>query len=222
MVLRLVLAEDNLLMREGITSVLALDGDVEVVAVCEDFDGLLAAVIEHGPDVVLTDIRMPPSQTDEGIRAANVIRAEHPEIGVVVLSQYVEPEYALRLFEDGSAGRAYLLKERVGDLAQLTSALRSVATGGSVVDPTVVDALIEARTKDRPSVLDRLTDREQEVLAEMAKGGSNAAIGEALFISPRSVEKHINSIFMKLDLPPEDDTNRRVRAVLLYLGSRPD
>ncbi len=222
MVLRLVLAEDNLLMREGISAVLALDNGVEVVAVCEDFDGLIAAVTEHLPDVVMTDIRMPPSQTDEGIRAANLIRSEHPEIGVVVLSQYVEPDYALRLFEDGSSGRAYLLKERVGDLAQLASALRSVATGGSVVDPTVVDALIEARATDRPSVLDRLTDREQEVLAEMAKGGSNAAIGEALFISARSVEKHINSIFMKLDLSPEEDTNRRVRAVLLYLGSRPD
>jgi len=222
MVLRLVLAEDNLLMREGISAVLALDDGVEVVAVCEDFDGLLAAVTVHGPDVVLTDIRMPPSQTDEGIRAANLIRTEHPEVGVVVLSQYVEPEYALQLFADGSAGRAYLLKERVGDLAQLSSALRSVAGGGSVVDPTVVDALIEARTADRPSVLDRLTEREHEVLAEMAKGGSNAAIGEALFISPRSVEKHINSIFMKLDLSPEEDTNRRVRAVLLYLGSRPE
>jgi len=209
-------------MREGISAVLALDDGVEVVAVCEDFDGLLAAVTVHGPDVVLTDIRMPPSQTDEGIRAANLIRTEHPEVGVVVLSQYVEPEYALQLFADGSAGRAYLLKERVGDLAQLSSALRSVAGGGSVVDPTVVDALIEARTADRPSVLDRLTEREHEVLAEMAKGGSNAAIGEALFISPRSVEKHINSIFMKLDLSPEEDTNRRVRAVLLYLGSRPE
>lgn len=218
MVLRLVLAEDNLLMREGIASVLALDGNVDVVALCEDYDELLAAVKEHGPDVVLTDIRMPPSQTDEGIRAANLIRTEHPEIGVVVLSQYVEPEYALRLFEDGSAGRAYLLKERVGDLAQLSSALRSVAEGGSVVDPTVVDALIEARTADRPSILDRLTEREREVLSEMAKGGSNAAIGEALFISPRSVEKHINSIFTKLDLLPEKETNRRVRAVLLYLA----
>ena len=207
-------------MREGITSVLALDTDIEVVAVCENYDELLAAVAEHGPDVVMTDIRMPPSQTDEGIRAANLIRTEHPDIGVVVLSQYVQPGYASRLVEDGSSARAYLRKERVGPLAQLTSALTSVAEGGSGVDPKVVDALIEARTDGQPSVLDRLTDREQEVLAEMAKGGSNVAIGEALFISPRSVEKHINSIFMKLDLSPEEDTNRRVRAVLLYLGNR--
>ena len=218
MVLRLVLAEDSYLMREGISALLALDDELELVATCESFDGLLAAVDEHQPDVVLTDIRMPPTQTDEGIRAAKQIRTEHPGMGVVVLSQYVEPDYAMRLFEDGSEGRAYLLKERVADLDELSAAIRKVHAGGSVVDPKVVDALIDARNTDDGSILDRLTEREHEVLAEMAKGGNNSAIGEALFISARSVEKHIGSIFTKLDLSESDDTNRRVRAVLLYVG----
>jgi DNA-binding NarL/FixJ family response regulator len=221
MVLRVVIAEDSLLMREGISSVLALDDDIALVAGCGDYDELLAAVEEHQPDVVITDIRMPPTQTDEGIRAANVIRADHPEIGVVVLSQYVEPQYALKLLEAGSGGRAYLLKERVADPAELATAVRRVADGGSVIDPKVVDALIEGRSQDRASILSRLTEREREVLAEMAVGRSNVAIGEALFISARSVEKYINSIFMKLDLPQTEDINRRVRAVVLYLGDRP-
>jgi len=221
MALRIVLAEDSYLMREGITALLALDDELDLVAGCESYDELLDAVKEHRPDVVITDIRMPPTQTDEGIRAANVIRAEHPEIGVVVLSQYVEPEYAMRLFEEGSDGRAYLLKERVADLGELAAAIQRVHEGGSVVDPRVVDALIAARVEEQDSILNRLTDREHEVLAEMAKGGNNAAIGEALFISPRSVEKHINSIFTKLDLSQSADTNRRVRAVLLYLGLGP-
>jgi DNA-binding NarL/FixJ family response regulator len=218
MVLRLVLAEDSFLMREGISALLALDDELDLVASEESYDGLLAAVEEHQPDVVLTDIRMPPTQTDEGIRAANTIRAGYPEIGVVVLSQYVEPEYAMRLFETGSAGRAYLLKERVADLGELGAAIRSVHQGGSVIDPKVVDALISARSTEPGSILDRLTERELEVLAEMAKGGNNSAIGEALFISARSVEKHIGSIFTKLDLSETEDTNRRVRAVLLFLG----
>jgi DNA-binding NarL/FixJ family response regulator len=218
MVLRVVLAEDSLLMREGIVAVLALSDEIDLVDSCADYDSLLASVAEHDPDVVVTDIRMPPTQTDEGIRAANEIRASNPDVGVVVLSQYVEPDYAMRLLEGGSGGRAYLLKERVGDAEELASAIRRVADGGSVVDPKVVDALIDARTTSAPSVLDRLTEREGEVLAEIAKGGTNAAVGEALFISPRSVEKHVNSIFMKLDLSHETDTNRRVRAVLLYLA----
>ena len=217
MVLRVVLAEDSLLMREGIVSVLALSDEIELVESCEDFDGLIQAVAEHKPDVVVTDIRMPPTQTDEGIRAAKEIRTSNPDVGVVVLSQYVEPDYAMRLFAEGSNGRAYLLKERVGDVNELAMAIRRVADGDSVVDPKVVDALIEARTS-KTSVVDRLTEREREVLAEIAKGGTNAAVGEALFISPRSVEKHVNSIFMKLDLSHETDTNRRVRAVLLYLA----
>jgi DNA-binding NarL/FixJ family response regulator len=220
-VLRLVLAEDSFLMREGIRASLTLDEDLDLVAACGSYDELIAAVEQHDPDVVLTDIRMPPTQTDEGIRAANLFRDTHPGIGVVVLSQYVEPDYAVRLFADGSDGRAYLLKERVGDIDELAGAIRRVAEGGSVLDPKVVDALIEGRSRDESSVLGRLTDREREVLAEMAKGGSNAAIGEALFISARSVEKHIGSIFTKLDLPETDDVHRRVRAVLVYLGALP-
>jgi DNA-binding NarL/FixJ family response regulator len=221
MVIRLVLAEDSYLMREGITASLALDDGLELVAVCGTYDELVAAVGEHRPDVVLTDIRMPPTQTDEGIRAAMVIRDEYPEIGVVVLSQYVEPDYAVRLFGSGSDGRAYLLKERVGDIDELAGAIRRVAEGGSVLDPKVIDALIEGRSRQDSSVLDRLTDREREVLAEMARGGSNAAIGEALFISARSVEKHIGAVFSKLDLSETDDVHRRVRAVLVYLGALP-
>ena len=219
MTLRLVLAEDSYLMREGIVSLLALDDELELVASCESYDELVTAADDHRPDVVLTDIRMPPTQTDEGIRAAGEIRARQPDVGVVVLSQYVEPEYAIRLFENGSEGLAYLLKERVADLDELGGAIRRVAEGGSVIDPKVVDALIAAKSAQRASVLDRLSERETEVLAEMATGSSNAGIGEALFISPRSVEKHINSIFTKLDLPPADDSHRRVRAVLLYLGA---
>jgi DNA-binding NarL/FixJ family response regulator len=215
---RIVLAEDSYLMREGISSLLELDNELELVASCENPEELFAAVAEHDPDVVITDIRMPPTQTDEGIRAALQIRAQHPNTGVVVLSQYVEPDYALRLFTHGSDGLAYLLKERVADLAELTNAIERVAAGGSVIDPKVVEALIEARIEQESSVLGRLTDRELEVLAEMAKGGTNVAIGEALFISPRSVEKHINSIFTKLDLSPTDDVHRRVAAVLMYLG----
>jgi len=218
MVVRVVLAEDNVLMREGIAAVLTLSDEIDLVDSCENYDELIAAVAEHQPDVVITDIRMPPSQTDEGIRAANEIRVTDPEIGVVVLSQYVEPAYAMMLFEHGSSGRAYLLKERVGDVEELTAVVKRVAGGGSVVDPKVVDALIKARTDAASSILDRLTEREREVLAEIAKGGTNAAVGDALFISPRSVEKHVNSIFMKLDLSHEEDTNRRVRAVLVYLA----
>lgn len=216
--LRLVLAEDSFLVREGLSALLALDDQLELVESCESYDELVAAVDHHRPDVVITDIRMPPTQTDEGIRAANHIRARHPGVGVVVLSQYVEPEYAVSLFDQGSEGRAYLLKERVADLEELGAAIRRVAEGGSVVDPRVMDALISSKATRESSLLDRLTDREREVLAEMAKGGSNAAIGEALFISARSVEKHVNSIFTKLDLPPTDDLNRRVRAVLIHLG----
>jgi len=220
MALRVVVAEDNLLMREGIISVLALDDDLELVASCADYDELLTAVAEHRPDVVITDIRMPPTQTDEGIRAAKVIREDHPEVGVVVLSQYVEPQYAVNLLEAGSSGRAYLLKERVADRGELSAAIRRVANGGSVIDPRVVDALLAADSKGRPSIIDRLTERELEVLAEMAGGGNNAAIGDALFISPRSVEKHISSIFSKLELSQVDDIHKRVRAVLLFLGTR--
>ncbi len=215
MAIRLVLAEDSYIMREGISSVLAIADSLELVASCETYDELIEAVEEHRPDVVITDIRMPPTQTDEGIRAANLIRELYPETGVVVLSQYAEPEYALALFEEGSAGRAYLLKEKVSDLDQLTAAIEEVARGTSVVDPDIVDLLVNAR---KDSILDRLTDRETEVLAEIAKGRNNAGVGEALFISERAVEKHISSIFTKLDLSHEEHTHRRVRAVLQYLA----
>ncbi len=216
--LRVVIAEDSVLMREGITSVLALHDDLELVEACADFDALLAAVAAHSPDVVLTDIRMPPTQTDEGIRAANAFHDTHPGMGVVVLSQYVEPDYAMRLLEQGSNGRAYLLKERIGDPDELAAAIRRVHDGGSVIDAKVVEALIAGRARGRPTLLERLTERETEVLAQMAQGKSNAAIGSGLFISPRSVEKHINAIFSKLDFGQEADSNRRVRAVLLYLS----
>ena len=219
MPLTVVVAEDNVLMREGIESVLGLEDDLNLVASCDNYDDLLIAVEDHRPDVVITDIRMPPTQTDEGIRAAIAIRSAHPEVGVVVLSQYVEPEYAMKLFEHGSEGRAYLLKERVADVNELASAVLRVADGESVVDPKVVEALIAAQARGERSILDRLTDREREVLAELAKGGRNAAVGSALFISARSVEKHINSIFTKLDLPQSQDSHRRVQAVLLYLGA---
>ncbi len=190
----------------------------DVVAMAEDHDGLLSAVEEHRPEVVVTDIRMPPTRTDEGIRAARQIRDEHPEIGVVVLSQYVEPEYALRLLEDGSSGLAYLLKERVGDSGALAEAVERVAAGESKVDPKVIDALVVGRLSQKESKLERLTPREREVLEELASGRSNHAIAETLYLSERAVEKHINSIFTKLDLLPEKETNRRVRAVLLYLA----
>ncbi len=218
MVLRVVIAEDSFLMREGIATVIGLDDQFDLVATSGSYDELIGVVSEHEPDVVITDIRMPPSQTDEGIRAANDLRTTHPEIGVVVLSQYVEPAYALRLFEDGSEGRAYLLKERVGDGDELLAAVLRVSEGGTVVDPKVVDALMRDHSRAKPSVLERLTDREREVLEQMATGASNGGIGDALFISARSVEKHINSIFTKFDLAQDSDTHRRVRAVLVYLS----
>jgi DNA-binding NarL/FixJ family response regulator len=220
MALRLVLAEDNYLVREGVTKLLEGQDDVELVASCEDLDGLLKAVDEHTPDVVLTDIRMPPSNSDEGIRAAEQLRDDHPDIGVVVLSQYIEPSYALALFERGSHGRAYLLKERVSDVSQLLGAIQEVSRGGSVVDPKVVEALVSARSRSRKSPLDLLTPRERETLGEMAQGKTNAAIAASLVLSERAVEKHINSIFSKLGLSEERDVHRRVKAVLLFLADK--
>jgi DNA-binding NarL/FixJ family response regulator len=217
MSLKLVLAEDSYIVREGEKLVLEHAG-YDLVAVAEDYFELMDAVAEHHPDVVVTDIRMPPSRTDEGIRAAREIRAEHPDIGVVVLSQYVEPDYAIRLLEDGSAGYAYLLKERVGDSGELVEAIERVAVGESKIDPKVVDALIVGRNAGRSSRLDRLTNREREVLEHVAAGGTNADIAAALFLSERAVEKHINSIFTKLDLLASVDGNRRVKAVLVYLA----
>lgn len=211
-----VLAEDAYIVREGIKLLLEEAGYVLSAAV-ENYDELMEAVRDHAPDVVVTDIRMPPTRTDEGVRAAREIRRLYPAVGVVVLSQYVEPDYALALFAEGSEGLAYLLKERVGDLAHFEHAIDEVRKGGSVVDPKVVDALVEARTRPR-SKLTRLTERELEVLGEVASGKSNSAIAESLFLSERAIEKHINSIFTKLDLLPERETNRRVAAVLLFLA----
>lgn len=220
MPIRVVLAEDSYLVREGVRMLIETEPALELVATCEDLAGLLAAVEETRPDVVLSDIRMPPSGTDEGIRAAEQLRRTHPETGVVVLSQYVDPQYALTLFQHGSQGRAYLLKERVADLDQLLGAIRAVASGGSVVDPKVVDALVDARAHQERSTLGRLTPREHEVLGEIAQGKNNAAIAGALFLTERAVEKHINAIFSKLGLTEQRDSHRRVRAVLLYLAER--
>lgn len=219
---RVVVAEDSLLVREGICRLLELSEGVEVAASVEDLPGLLAAVDEHRPDVLLTDIRMPPTGTDEGIRAALQLRRDHPGIGVVVLSQFVEPTYALQLLEDGSEGRAYLLKERVGDPDQLVAAIRQVAHGGSMIDPKVVESLVASRSRRPASPLERLSPREREVLAEIAQGHNNAAVAARLVLSPRAVEKHINSLFSKLGLSEEPEVHRRVKAVLLYLADASD
>jgi DNA-binding NarL/FixJ family response regulator len=215
---RVVLAEDHYLVREGTRRLLETSPDVEVVAACGDLDSLLAAVEAELPDVVLTDIRMPPTGGDEGIRAAERLRETHPKIGVVVLSQYAEPRYALALLEGGTAGRAYLLKERVADLEQLVAAIRAVAEGGSVVDPKVVEALVAENARAEKSPLNDLTPREQDVLREMASGKNNAAIAATLFLTERSVEKVIHSVFLKLGLGWETSTHKRVKAVVMYLA----
>ncbi len=213
-----MLAEDNYLVREGVRRLLESEEDIEVAAVCDDLDSLLAAVEAEKPDAVLTDIRMPPSGTDEGIQAAVRLRETAPDVGVVVLSQYAEPRYALALLDGGSAGRAYLLKERVDDIEQLTGAIRAVAEGGSVVDPKVVDTLMAARPGAQSSPLDELTPRERDVLREMAEGRNNAAIAGTLFLTERSVEKVIHSIFVKLGIAWEQEIHKRVKAVILYLA----
>jgi DNA-binding NarL/FixJ family response regulator len=220
MPIRVVVAEDNYLVREAVTRLLDADDGIEVSGVCEDYEGLLAAVEQDPPDVVLTDIRMPPTGTDEGVRAAAQLRHTHPGLGVVVLSQYVDPAYALELLDGGSERRAYLLKERVSDVDQLVRAVREVAAGGSVIDPKVVEALVAARSRKADSPLRHLTPREGEVLAEMAQGRNNASVAAALGLSERAVEKHINSVFSKLSLSEEPDVHRRVKAVLLYLADR--
>jgi DNA-binding NarL/FixJ family response regulator len=218
--IRVLLAEDAFLAREAVEQVLGSADEVEIVGVSEDLYGLRAQIEEKRPDVVVTDIRMPPTGTDEGIQVAQALRQSHPEIGVVVLSQYVEPGYALALLEAGSAGRAYLLKERIHDSEQLVRAVRAVAVGESVIDPEVVDALIEARSHHEASPISALSEREAEVLAEIAQGKSNAAIAESLFLTKRAVEKHINSIFLKLDLRDADDVSRRVKATLMFLADK--
>jgi DNA-binding NarL/FixJ family response regulator len=218
--IRVALAEDHVLLREGMSRLVSANDDFELVGVASDFPELLAVVTEQSPDVVVTDIRMPPTGTDEGIRAAAWIHEHHPRTGVVVLTQYAAPAYAVALLEHGSAGRAYLLKERIGSVDELARAIRTVASGGSVIDPQVVDELVRSRSSDRQPGLASLTPRESEILAEMAQGKSNAAIAAALFVTERAVEKHTNSIFAKLGLSEEKDVNRRVKAVLVYLSQR--
>jgi DNA-binding NarL/FixJ family response regulator len=216
--IRVVLADDQYLVREGIRRLLESSDEVEVTAVCDDLDSLLAAVDADPPDVVVTDIRMPPGESDEGIQAAVRLRETHPEVGVVVLSQYTTPTYALALLEGGSEGRAYLLKERVNDIDQLVAAVRTVSGGGSVMDPKVVDALVANSARAEESPLNELTPRERDVLREMAEGRNNAAIAETLVLTERSVEKVIHSIFLKLGLTWEEAVHKRVKAVVLYLA----
>jgi DNA-binding NarL/FixJ family response regulator len=218
---KVVIAEDHYLVREGTRRLLESSGEVEVVAAVERTEALLEAVERLHPDAVITDIRMPPTHQMEGIEAAHEIRSRHPGVGIVVLSQYVNSLYAFELFRDGTTGLAYLLKDRVGELDELLRALREVATGGSVIDPKVVEGLLGRRQEPARSLLETLTSREMEVLSEMAQGKSNAAICETLYISPSSVEKHINSIFSKLALSAEDGAqHRRVAAVLTFLRNQ--
>ena len=219
--LRVVLADDNFLVREGVAALLVEASDVEVVAAVGDAEELLAAVARLEPDAVLTDIRMPPSFTTEGIEVARRIRAAYPRVGVVVLSQYVEEDWCLTLVADGAAGLGYLLKDRVADLEEMVNALHVVARGGSALDPRVIDGLLSRRMTEDSSPMPTLTKRELEVLELMATGCSNTAISSRLYMSERSVEKHISSTFAKLGLTEESETNRRVAAVLAYLEAYP-
>jgi DNA-binding NarL/FixJ family response regulator len=215
--IKIIVAEDSYLVREALTQLLGSEPDLEIAAVAEDAAELSRCIERDLPDVVLTDIFMPPFEGAEGIHAAARLRESHPDVGVVILSQYAEPSYALELLEHGSAGRAYLLKERVGNRAELLAAIRAVASGGSVIDPKIVDTLIAERSRVSDSLVGALTVREREVLAEVATGKSNSAIAESLFLTKRAVEKHINAIFMKLNLRDSDDVSRRVKATLIYL-----
>lgn len=216
--IRVVVAEDNLLVRQGVIALLAGAPDIEVVAECGDLESALAAVDDHQPDLLLTDIRMPPDHADEGVRAAVQLRGSRPDVGVLLLSQYDEPSYATRVFADGVAGRGYLLKDHVGAPEQLVTAIREVSAGGSSIDPTIVESMLRAHHVGRDTALARLTTREREVLAQMASGRNNSAIAAQLVLTVRAVERHINSIFAKLGLAEEPDYHRRVRAVLLYLA----
>ena len=221
MPIRVVLGEDSFLVREGLRQVLAGAPQVELIAECGDADALMREIEERRPDVVLTDIRMPPTNTNEGIRLAAHLRAAHPGIGVVVLTQYADPGYVLELFAAGSEGRAYLLKERVHDRRELVAAIEAVASGQSVIDPKIVEVLVAAKARDERSPLAELTPREREVLAVIAEGKSNAAISEALVLTKRAVEKHINAIFLKLNLSHSqsaEDVSPRVKAALVFLA----
>jgi DNA-binding NarL/FixJ family response regulator len=218
MSIRIVLADDHYLVREGVRQLLETQPGLEIVATCSDLEELLAAVDAEQPDVVLTDIRMPPTGVDEGIQAALKLRDDHPDVGVVVLSQYAEPRYALALLESGTARRAYLLKERVDDVAQVVAAIQAVAGGGSMIDPRIVESLVAEKTRAGSSLLRDLTPRELDVLREMAEGKNNAAIAGTLFLTERSVEKVIHSIFLKLNLTWEPSVHKRVKAVVVYLA----
>jgi DNA-binding NarL/FixJ family response regulator len=218
MAIRVVVAEDSLIVREGLRELLAASAAVDVVGAYGDFDSVLAGLDHDRPDVVVTDIRMPPSNTDEGIRLAEHLRNRSPSTGVVVLSQYSDPGYVLAYLEHGSDARAYLLKERVHDRSQLVSAIDTVARGGSVIDPKIVEVLVDSRARANRSPLAELTPRERDVLAELAEGRTNAAIGESLVLTKRAVEKHINSIFTKLGLTGSEDVSKRVKATLMYLA----
>jgi DNA-binding NarL/FixJ family response regulator len=215
--IRVLLGEDNFIAREGIVRVLESIDDLDLVDSCPDLPTLRESVETNRPDVVLTDIRMPPTHTDEGIQLAGELRSSHPDVGVVVLSQHVEPLYATTLFEEGSDGRAYLLKERLADREELSRAIHEVANGRSVIDSRVVEELLSARQRRKASRLDNLTARELEILSLVAEGKSNSAIADLLVITKRAVERHINAIFWKLDLGNSEDVSRRVKAVLLYL-----
>jgi DNA-binding NarL/FixJ family response regulator len=218
--LRVVIADDHLLVREGLSRILEESGDVRVVAAVADGDALIAAVQRELPDVVVTDIRMPPSDADEGVRVAADLRDSHPEVGVVLLSQYADPGYALAVFREGSARRGYLLKNRLSDPRMLLAAIANVASGGSIVDPLIVEVLVQSRSRAESSPLRALTTRELQVLSVIAEGKSNSAIAGHLVITQRAVEHHISAIFAKLALPDEREASRRVMATLLYLAER--
>jgi DNA-binding NarL/FixJ family response regulator len=218
MSIRVALGDDSLIVREGVRQLLDGDPALDVVAAVGDVGALREACEQQVPDVVITDIRMPPSNTDEGIRLATELRDSHPRIGVVVLSQYSDPAYALALLDRGSDRRAYLLKERVHNRAELTAAIHAVADGGSMIDPKIVETLVHARGVVENSPLNDLTAREREVLTEIAQGKSNTAIAESLFLTKRAVEKHINAIFLKLGLADAHDVSKRVKAALMLLA----
>jgi DNA-binding NarL/FixJ family response regulator len=217
-VIRLVLAEDSFLVRDGVLRLLAAQPDVDVVGVGADYDEALAAIEDHHPDVLLTDIRMPPTRTGEGIRLAEYCRRVYPRTGVLLLSQYVEPSYVKALLNQGTDGRGYLLKERVASADDLVDAIRAVAAGDSAIDPKVVESLVQGRTRAGDARIGRLSPREREVLEAIAQGHTNAAVAAALVLSPKAVEKHINSIFAKLGLTGDQEHHPRVRATLMYLS----
>lgn len=213
-----IVAEDSFLVRNAVVQLLTAQPDVSVVAVARDFDEAYSAVQDHRADVLLTDIRMPPTRTDEGIRLAEHCRRRHPDVGVLLLSQYVEPSYVKALLAQGTDGRGYLLKERVSSAEDLLGALRAVARGDSAIDPKVVESLVQRRTRAGDQRITRLSPREREVLAAIAQGRTNAGVADELFLSPKAVEKHINSIFAKLGLTGDRSTHPRVRATLMYLS----